>query len=279
MFLGRSDAPSEDEQLAAYEAVLRAFGPDRPVVIRLADIGGDKEVPYFHLAPEANPFLGIRGLRLAYDDRSLLVTQVRAIARAGAAAAVTPWVMAPMVATAEDVALVHEIVAEALAALDAAGLSRAPSLVVGIMVEVPSAALSAADLAGDVAFFSIGSNDLTQYVLAMDRTNARLAAIADGLHPAVLRAIRATVDGAATAGIPVAVCGELAADPAGALVLVGLGVSELSMDPSSLDAVRMALSRVSMAELRALGESALRARTAGEVRVAAAALLEPRATA
>ena len=273
LFLGRSDAPAEEEQLAAYEAVLRAFGPDRPVVIRLADIGGDKEIPYFHLPPEANPFLGIRGLRLAYDDRSLLVTQVRAIARAGAAAGVTPWLMAPMVATAEDVELVHGIVADAFAGLDAAGLPRAAHIQVGIMVEVPSAALCAPELAGQVAFFSIGSNDLTQYVMAMDRTNARLAVIADALHPAVLRAVRATVDGATTTGIPVAVCGELAGEPAGALVLVGIGVSELSMDPSSLDAVRLALSRVSMADLRALGATALKARSAGEVREAAAALL------
>ena len=142
------------------------------------------------------------------------------------------------------------------------------------MVEVPSAALCAPELGRRVAFFSIGSNDLTQYVMAMDRTNARLASIADGLHPSVLRAIRATVDGAAGAGIPVAVCGELAADRAGALVLVGVGVDELSMDPSSLDAVRLALSRVSMTELRALGSAALSATTAAEVRLAAARLLD-----
>ena len=273
LFLGRSDAPSEAEQVTAYETVLRAFGPARQVVIRLADIGGDKEIPYFHLPPEANPFLGIRGLRLAYDDHSLLVTQVRAIARAGAAAGVIPFVMAPMVATVEDVELLHEIVAESFGGLDAAGIARAPRLEVGIMVEVPSAALCAPELAGRVAFFSIGSNDLTQYVMAMDRTNSRLASIADGLHPSVLRAIRATVEGAASAGIPVAVCGELASDLAGALVLVGIGVNELSMDPSSLDAVRLALSRVSLAELRALGATALACRTAGEVRAAAARLL------
>jgi len=273
LFVGRSDAPSEDEQVAAYAAVIRAFGPARPVVIRLADIGGDKGLPYLHLPLEDNPFLGVRGLRLAYDDRSLIRAQVRAIARAGADAGATPHLMAPMVSTFEDVTMLREIVADALASLDAEGTARAGRLVVGIMVEVPSAALCAPELATEVDFFSIGSNDLTQYVLAMDRTNARLATAADALHPAVLRAIRATVEGAATRGIPVAVCGELAADPLGAAVLVGLGVDELSMDAGALDEIRLMLSGVTSASLRDLAEVALRARSAAEVRAAAAAAI------
>ena len=271
LFVGRSDAPSEDEQVAAYAAVLRAFGPDRPVVIRLADIGGDKAIPYLHLAAEDNPFLGVRGLRLCYDDRALIRTQVRAIARAGAAAGTTPRLMAPMVSTFEDVTMLHEIVEDALASLDAEGAARTGRIVAGIMVEVPSAALCAPELAAEVDFFSIGSNDLTQYILAMDRTNARLAAAADALHPAVLRAIRATVEGAATRGIPVAVCGELAADPLGAAVLVGLGVDELSMDAGALDGIRLMLSRVTSGSLRDLAATALAARSASEVRSAAAA--------
>jgi phosphoenolpyruvate-protein phosphotransferase len=274
LFLGRANPPSEDEQVAAYAAVLRAFGPGRPVTIRLADIGGDKAIPYLHLEAEENPFLGIRGLRLGYEDRALIRTQVRAIARAGAAAAVVPHLMAPMVSTFEDVTMLNEIVADALASLDAEGVRRAERLVIGIMIEVPSAALCAAELATEVDFFSIGSNDLTQYVLAMDRTSARLAPIADALHPAVLRAIRSTVEGADARGIPVAVCGELAGAPLGALVLVGLGVDELSMDAGALDEVRYALSRVTTAELRALASAALGARSAGEVRAAAAALLD-----
>ncbi len=272
-FVGRSDAPSEEEQVDDYTRVFRAFGPDRPVVVRLADIGGDKPIPYLHLDAESNPFLGVRGLRLGYDDGDLLATQIRAIARAGAKAGVVPHLMAPMVSTVEDVILLEELVHEALTKLDAAGTPRAARIVAGIMVEVPSAAFMASELARRVDFFSIGSNDLTQYVLAMDRTNPRLASIADALHPAVLRAIRQTVAGADEAGIPVAVCGELASDPAGALVLVGLGVDELSMDAGALDAVRYALSRRTVAELELLAGRALACATAADVRAEAAKLL------
>jgi len=273
LFVGRSAAPTEDEQVAAYTRVLTAFGPQRPVVVRLADIGGDKPIPYLRLDVEANPFLGLRGLRLAYDDRSLLSTQIRAIARAGAATRSTPHLMAAMVSTFEDVELLHTLVADALADLDAAGVDRAAQLIVGIMVEVPSATMLAPELAREVDFFSIGSNDLAQYILAMDRTNPRLAARADGLHPAVLRAIRQTVEGADAAAIPVAACGELAGDPAGALVLVGLGVDELSMDAGALDAVRLALAGRTLSELEALARRALAATSAAEVRAAATALL------
>jgi phosphoenolpyruvate-protein phosphotransferase len=268
LFVGRSDAPTEDEQADAYRAVLEAFG-GRPVVIRLLDIGGDKPVPYLHLAREDNPFLGVRGLRLGYADRPLLITQVRAIARAGAGLATPPRVMAPMVATIEDVELVHSLVDEALAALDAAGVERAAHLEVGIMVEVPSAALMADELARRVEFFSIGSNDLTQYVLAMDRTHPGLAATADALHPAVLRAIRRTVEGAAAAGIEVAVCGELAGDPAGALLLAGIGIGELSMDAGRIGEVRLALRGHPLAELQDLARRALACETAPQVRALA----------
>jgi phosphoenolpyruvate-protein phosphotransferase len=268
LFVGRSDAPSEDEQAAAYRSVLEAFG-QRPVVTRLLDIGGDKPVPYLHLPREDNPFLGVRGLRIGYADRALLLTQVRAIARAGAGLATPPHVMAPMVATIEDVELVHSIVDEALGTIDAAGVERAPKLRVGIMVEVPSAALMAPELARRVEFFSIGSNDLTQYVLAMDRTHPGLAATADALHPAVLRAIRQTVEGASAGGIEVAVCGELAGDPAGALLLVGLGIAELSMDAGRIGEVRLALRARTLAELQALSLEALACETAPQVRALA----------
>ncbi len=269
LYVGRSDAPSEDEQVAAYAAVFESFGP-RPVVVRLIDVGGDKPLPYLRLAAEANPFLGVRGLRLAREDRELQLCQLRAIARAGAESRSVPRVMAPMVATVEDVILLRGLLDEALADLDARGIPRAVHLEVGIMVEVPSAALMAPELARRVDFFSIGSNDLTQYVLAMDRTHPAFATAADAMHPAVLRAVRATVEGATAHGIDVAVCGELAGDPLGALVLVGLGVTELSMDAGRLDEVRATLAGLTHGALESLAHEALRAETAEAVRSVAA---------
>ncbi|MGZ6269280.1 MAG: phosphoenolpyruvate--protein phosphotransferase [Candidatus Limnocylindrales bacterium] len=273
LFMQRQTPASERDQVEAYRQVLEAFGPARPVVIRLADIGGDKEIPYLHLAPEANPFLGVRAIRLAYASRDLLRTQLRAIWRAGAAAGVAPHVMAPMVATIADVELLCSLRDEARESLLAEGADCADRMVTGIMVEVPSAAVLALELARQIDFFSIGTNDLTQYLLAADRGNAALASLQDALHPAVLRTIAGVVAGADPAGIPVAVCGELAGDPAGALVLVGLGVDELSADAGSLDGVRAALAAVTRAELDELARAALAATDAETVRSLAGALL------
>jgi phosphotransferase system enzyme I (PtsI) len=274
VFMGRDGAPTEDEQLEAYRSVLAAFGPDRPVVIRLADIGGDKAIPYLHLPHEENPFLGVRALRLAYGgDRSLLVTQLRAILRAGADAKVVPHVMAPMVATVDDVRLLRSLVEEAVEGLVRDGRPRAEGLEVGIMIEIPAAAVTADRLAPLVDFMSLGTNDLTQYTMAADRTNADVGALQDALHPAVLRLVRSTADAGANAGIVVAVCGESAADPAAALVLVGLGVTELSMDAGALDAVRDVLSRHPLPALRELAAKALDAESAGDVRELVAAFL------
>ena len=273
LFMQRQVPPTEDEQVAAYLRAFQAFGPARPVVVRLADIGGDKGIPYLRLPPEANPFLGVRAIRLAYGDPDLLRTQLRAIWRAGGQAGVEPHVMAPMVATLEDVDLLEALRDEARAAVVAAGQPCAERMVTGIMVEVPAAALLAPELARRVAFFSIGTNDLTQYVMAADRGNAALGRLQDALHPAVLRAVAGVVAGADASGIPVAVCGELAGDPAGALVLVGLGVDELSADAGSLDEVRAALAACTAAELEALAADALVASDAGAVRAAAATLL------
>jgi len=273
LFMQRQAPPAEEEQVAAYRRAFEAFGPGRPVVVRLADIGGDKGIPYLGLPVEANPFLGVRAIRLAYRDPELLRTQLRAIWRAGGLAGVVPHVMAPMVATPEDVDLLDALRDEARAAVVAAGHPCAEAMVTGIMVEIPAAALLAPELARRVAFFSIGTNDLTQYLMAADRGNAALARFQDALHPAVLRAIAGVVAGADAAGIPVAVCGELAGDPAGALVLVGLGVDELSADAGSLDEVRGALAASTLDELRALARAALVAPDAAAVRAAAAFLL------
>jgi phosphocarrier protein FPr len=266
LFMSRPVPPTEEEQADAYRRVLSAFGPDRPVVIRLADIGGDKPIPFLDLPAEANPFLGVRAIRLAYRMPELLLTQLRAIWRAGGRSDVVPHVMAPMVATVEDVELLLALRDEAEANVRAAGLPCAERLVTGVMIEVPSAAFMAPELARRVDFFSIGTNDLTQYILAADRGNAGLARLQDALDPAVLRAIAAIVAGADSAAIPVAVCGELAGDAAGALVLVGLGVDELSADPGSFDAVKTALGRSTETELVALARAALGAPDAATVR-------------
>ncbi len=270
----RRTAPSESEQVEPYRRVFDAFGPERPVVVRLADIGGDKALPYLDLPPEANPFLGVRAIRLAGRSRELLAAQLRAIWRAAGRAGVTPHVMAPMVSTLADVHLLLELRDEARAAVAASGDPLPERMVTGVMVEVPSAAILAPEMARLVDFFSIGTNDLTQYTLAADRSNPELAYLQDALHPAVLRLIAGIVAGADAAGIPVAVCGELAGDPPGALVLVGLGVDELSADAGSLDGVRAALAGVTGAQLADLAKRALAATDAASVRAMARELLE-----
>jgi len=256
LFTGQASPPDERTQAAAYEAVLRAFEGD-PVVIRLLDVGGDKPLPYLDLAPEANPFLGVRAIRVAERRPELLAGQLRAILAAAAAAGVSdPRIMAPMVADLGDVRMVHRALAEAAAAIGLKlGRSLEPHL--GVMVEIPSAVLVADQLAQEVAFFSIGTNDLTQYLLAADRANPALASRQDPMHPAVLRAIASVIRAGAARSVPVAVCGEMAADPVGAVVLVGLGISELSMSPASFTAVKRALRSISLAEAGDLARECL----------------------
>jgi phosphoenolpyruvate-protein phosphotransferase len=266
-FAGRTVEPDEAEQAAAYARVLRAAG-DAEVVVRLADIGGDKPIPFLALEPESNPFLGVRAIRLAARHPELLPTQVRAILRASRDVGRPAALMAPMVADDADVELLLELVADARAAVP-----DAPAPRVGIMVEVPSAVLLADRLAGRVDFMSIGTNDLTQYLLAADRTNPALADRQDPLHPAVLRAVARVVAAArGTGSCAVAVCGEMAGDPAGALVLVGLGVDELSMEPRAFGAVKRAVAARSLPELVALAEAAQSLSSARAVREAIGAV-------
>lgn len=260
-FAGRATAPDEREQAAAYARVLRAAG-NAEVVVRLVDIGGDKPVPFLSLEPEANPFLGVRAIRLAVRHPELLPTQVRAILRASRDTERPASLMAPMVADEADVDLLLELVATARATVP-----DAPAPRVGIMVEVPSAVLLADRLAERVDFMSIGTNDLTQYLMAADRTNPALAGRQDPLHPAVLRAVARIVAAARAAGsCAVAVCGEMAGDPVGALILVGLGVDELSMEPRAFGAVKRALAVRTKPDLEALAEAAQSLPSADAVR-------------
>jgi phosphoenolpyruvate-protein phosphotransferase len=256
MFMGRSSAPSVAAQQAAYAQVLAVFA-GRPVVIRLLDVGGDKSLPYLPLAPEANPFLGVRALRLAEKHRPLLVDQLRAIIAAAGSRA-NAHVMAPMIGDRAGADLLRELLFEAGGA--------DVDLRVGIMVELPAAVVLADQLAEAVDFLSIGTNDLTQYLLAADRTNPALASSQDPMHPAVLRSIRSVVAAGHARGIPVAVCGEMAGDPAGAIVLTGLGIDELSMDPRSFGRVKRALAGITRDEAGLIAERACDAASSAEAR-------------
>jgi phosphoenolpyruvate-protein phosphotransferase len=257
LFLGRDTAPTEDEQYEAYAAMARAMG-GLPLIIRTLDIGGDKVVPYLSLPKEENPFLGVRGIRLCLRKPELFIPQLRAIYRASAVGPVR--IMFPMIATLEELREAKEIAERVRGEVGAAPVE------IGIMVEVPSAVLIADALAREVDFFSIGTNDLTQYVLAMDRMHPTLGAQVDGLHPAVLRMIDLTVRAADRAGKWVGVCGGIAGDPMGALILTGLGVAELSMSLPSVAAVKASLRRYSLAQAKTFAQKALARDTARQVR-------------
>uniref|UniRef100_UPI003D7ECE3D phosphoenolpyruvate--protein phosphotransferase n=1 Tax=Kineococcus sp. SYSU DK013 TaxID=3383134 RepID=UPI003D7ECE3D len=262
LFLERTTEPTEAEQADAYARVLAAFA-GRKVVVRTLDAGADKPLAFVEVEPEENPALGVRGLRTARRHPQLLTTQLRALAAAAERTGTDPWVMAPMVATPAEAA-------------DFAAQARAAGLrTVGAMVEVPAAALRApALLAAGLDFVSIGTNDLTQYAMAADRLAGELAELLDPWQPAVLQLVGLTGEAGASAGRPVGVCGEAARDPLLALVLVGLGVTSLSMAPAAVPAVRFALARTSAATCRAMARAALAAQSPQDARAAAAALAD-----
>ncbi|MCW5881770.1 MAG: phosphoenolpyruvate--protein phosphotransferase, partial [Anaerolineae bacterium] len=257
LFLERSSPPTEEEQFEAYREMVRALG-GLPVIIRTLDIGGDKNVPYLNLPREENPFLGVRGIRLCLAQPDLFRPQLRAIYRASEYGPVK--IMFPMIATLEDLMAAKAMAAEVRWEVGANAVD------IGIMIEVPSAVLMADALAEEVDFFSIGTNDLTQYTLAMDRGHPMLAKQADGLHPAVLRMVDRTVRAATAAGKWVGVCGGVAGDPKGAAILAGLGVTELSVSIPSIAAVKAQIRRLSLAKAQSLAQQALACHTAAEVR-------------
>jgi phosphoenolpyruvate-protein phosphotransferase len=258
LFLERARTPSEDEQFAIYVAMAEAIG-GRPLIVRALDIGGDKQVAHLDLPHEDNPFLGVRGARLLLRRADLLEPQLRALYRAAKAGAALK-IMFPMITSVPEIVALRAICERIRIEL------AAPIVPLGIMIEVPAAAIEADVLARHADFFSIGTNDLTQYTLAIDRQNPELAAEADSLHPAVLRLIRMTVDGAARHGRWVGVCGGLAGDPFGAALLAGLGVQELSMTPREIAAVKSRLRGSRFDALKGLAEQALACETAAEVR-------------
>ncbi|WP_019220771.1 phosphoenolpyruvate--protein phosphotransferase [Bartonella senegalensis] len=258
LFLESPRIPDEDAQFDVYRAMITAVG-DKPLIIRALDIGGDKQVKHLHLSQEDNPFLGVRGTRLLLRRRDLLVPQLRALYRAAKEGG-DLWILFPMVMSVSEVFAMKKIAEEIRNDIGA------PKLKFGIMIEVPAAAIMADILSAHVDFFSIGTNDLTQYTMAVDRQNPYLVSEADSLDPAVLRMIYHTIQGAAKHGCWVSVCGGMAGDPFAAMILTGLGIHELSMISCDISSVRACLQAHSFGDMRILAKKALQCETARAVR-------------
>ncbi|HEY0996506.1 MAG TPA: phosphoenolpyruvate--protein phosphotransferase [Gemmatimonadaceae bacterium] len=260
LVVGRANMPDEEEQYRAYRRVVEAF-PDRPVVVRTFDIGGDK-LPIGGYPTEANPFLGWRAIRMCLDQPELFRTQLRAMLRAAAHGDLR--ILLPLIVTVDEVKATRALIDQAIGELEARGAVFRKDVLLGAMIETPAAALGADKLAGAVQFFSIGTNDLVQYTLAVDRGNANLAARFTPLHPAVLRLIRNTVEVGQATGVSVSVCGEMASHPVMAWALLGLGIRELSVNPRAVAHIKRALRSVSAADARDAAEAALAAPTAAQ---------------
>lgn len=262
LYLERDHLPGEEEQYRAYRAIVEVFG-ERPVILRTLDIGGDKELPYLDLPREMNPFLGLRAIRLCLARPDLFRPQLRAALRAGAVGNLK--VMFPMVATVEEVREARAVLEACRAELEAEGYSVAEGMEVGIMVEIPGAALMADRLADEVDFFSIGTNDLSQYTMAADRTNAHVAGLASAFHPAVLRLVGEVIRAAHRKGKWVGLCGELAGEPLAIPILVGLGLDEFSMNPPAIPIAKQIIRALTLEEAREVAQVALEVDSAAAV--------------
>jgi len=255
LYLERNHLPDEEEQYHAYRAIADAFG-HRPVILRTLDIGGDKELPYLNLPQEMNPFLGVRAIRLCLAQPDLFKPQLRAALRAGADRNLK--IMFPMVATVDEVQKARALLDECRTELLAEGQPASEEMEVGIMVEIPTAALLAERLSAEVDFFSIGTNDLAQYTMAADRTNARVAHLATGFQPAVLRLVGDVIAAAHEQNKWVGLCGELAGEPLAIPILLGLGIDELSMNPPAIPLAKQVIRSLTMDEAREVAQAALR---------------------
>lgn len=264
LFLTRETAPSEEEQYLLLRQIYEVMGPNRPVTTRTLDVGGDKALPYIQLPEEPNPFLGVRALRLSLTRPDLFLPQLRAILRA--ANGLPCRIMFPMVADIEEIRQARQWLERAHDELSQQNIPHSWPVEMGIMVEIPSAALLSPLLAREVDFFSIGTNDLTQYTLAAERGSPSLAHLADGLHPAVLRLIKIVTEAAHSAGKWVGICGELGGDPEAVPVLVGLGVDELSLNPAGIPRVKSVIRNLTLDSARSLAERALACATSTEAR-------------
>ncbi|MBD8500818.1 phosphoenolpyruvate--protein phosphotransferase [Paenibacillus arenosi] len=263
LYMGRDNFPSEEEQFNSYVAVCETLGAEKPVVIRTLDIGGDKELPYLELPKEMNPFLGYRAIRLCLDRKDLFKTQLRAILRASAHGNVK--LMYPMISSIVELRAANELLAETKAELDAEGIAYNKEMEVGMMIEVPAAAIIADQLAKEVDFFSIGTNDLVQYTMAADRMNENVSHLTQPFNPAVIRLIKMVIDAAHKEGKWAGMCGEMAGNLKAVPLLLGLGLDEFSMSASSVLSVRVLLSRLNREEMKQLAEEALNLETAEEI--------------
>jgi phosphotransferase system enzyme I (PtsI) len=269
LFLNRESLPTEEEQFQAYYQVAAALKP-QPVVIRTLDLGGDKLMRGGHTQAEHNPFLGWRAIRMCLQERDLFRSQLRAVLRASVIGNIK--LMYPMISGLNELLQANALVEEYKAELRRDGTPFDESLEVGAMIEIPSAALTADVLAKQVKFFSLGTNDLIQYSLGVDRMNPKIAHLYEPTHPAIVRLIKTTVDAAHAHGIWVGVCGEMAGDPVLAPLLLGLGVDELSAAPCLVPAVKFMIRRLKMSEAQALAEFALKGESGAETLSRAQAL-------
>jgi phosphoenolpyruvate-protein phosphotransferase (PTS system enzyme I) len=263
LYLESDHWPTEEEQYQAYAKVLSAFN-GRPVVIRTLDIGGDKDLPYADLPKEENPFLGHRAIRYCLANPDVFKTQLKALLRASVHGNL--WIMFPMIENLSEIRAAKALLEECRQELTGAGTEVADDIKVGIMIEVPAAAVTADLLAKEVDFMSIGTNDLTQYTLAADRGNEQVAHLYDAAHPAVLRLVKMTCDAADQAGILVGLCGELAGDVTMTEILVGLGLHELSMSASAIPEVKQRVRLIDSAKAKALADKALQLEDGDQVR-------------
>jgi len=263
LFIDREDMPGEEEQFQAYKEVLSSLSP-RPVVGRTLDAGGDKNIPYLNLRKEENPFLGLRAIRLCLKEKDIFRKQLRALLRASAYGKLR--IMFPMISNVQELREAKREVQAVRAELEKGGIAVAADIQVGIMVEIPSAAIDADILAPECDFFSIGTNDLVQYTVAVDRGNPDVAYLSDPFHPAVLRLINRTIEEGHKRGIWVGMCGEMAGMPLAIPVLVGMGIDELSMAAGSVPKAKELVRKMDMDFAKRVWEEARVLSTAGEVR-------------
>ncbi len=262
IFMNREKQPSEDEQYEEYKEVLQRM-EDKPVIIRTLDIGGDKNVPYFDIPKEMNPFMGYRAIRLCLGNVDVFRTQLRAILRASVYGNVK--IMFPMISTMKELRDAKKIFEAAKQELTKEGISYSNDIEIGIMIEIPSAAIISDLLAKEVDFFSIGTNDLIQYTLAVDRMNSKLSHLYSQYHPAMLRLIKGIIENAHNAGIWVGMCGEAAGDPKLVPIFLGMGLDEFSMNAPSILSSRYIIRNLNKSEMEKIAEGTLNLDTAVEV--------------